>query len=310
MGVEFSSTPFLLSKKKYNSEWMAFSKSAKRGYLFIILIVVAAVLLPRILASLDQTELVSIKKVPQEIKKAIQKVEEKEEKRYSKKSTTKFKLQPPKTRFNPNDLNIDEWQKLGLSEKQAKSILNYTSKGGKFYKPEDLQKMYVISDEFYNTVKDSIDIPENNDFQKNKYPDFTKPDYANIMVELNSADKEQLIKLNGIGEYFAEKIIGFRDKLGGFHSKEQIKEVYNFKPETYEKIKNQITVNQSDIIKLNINTATAAELQKHPYIDWKVANSIVNYRKQHGNYKDLDGLLQSVLINRELLDKFAPYLAI
>ena len=41
--------------------------------------------------------------------------------------------------FNPNTNTQANWQSLGLSAKQAKAIVNYTQKGGHFYKPEDLQ---------------------------------------------------------------------------------------------------------------------------------------------------------------------------
>ena len=47
--------------------------------------------------------------------------------------------------FNPNTLETEGWRKLGLSERQAKTIMNYRSKGGRFYKKEDLKKIYIKS---------------------------------------------------------------------------------------------------------------------------------------------------------------------
>lgn len=48
--------------------------------------------------------------------------------------------------FNPNDLSAEEWQRLGFTERQAKTILNYKDLvGGEFVSKEQLQKCYAIS---------------------------------------------------------------------------------------------------------------------------------------------------------------------
>ena len=62
--------------------------------------------------------------------------------------------------------------------------------------------------------------------------------------------------------------------------------------------------------KLNINTATAEELKVHPYITWNVANSIVKMRVKIQKYTNFDALLESELIDKELLGKIRPYLVI
>jgi competence protein ComEA len=87
-------------------------------------------------------------------------------------------------------------------------------------------------------------------------------------------------------------------------------EVYGLDEEKYKLIKEFITVNADEIVQININKATVDELKSHPYINWKVANSIFFYRKAHGNYSQVDDIKNSDLINEELFIKIAPYITV
>lgn len=53
---------------------------------------------------------------------------------------------PPDLRFNfdPNTVSPDDLLKLGLSEKQARTLVNYRNSGARFRKPEDLLRVYGI----------------------------------------------------------------------------------------------------------------------------------------------------------------------
>lgn len=59
-------------------------------------------------------------------------------------------------------------------------------------------------------------------------------------VNLNTADKEELMTLTGIGETRAEAILTYREENGSFHSPEDIMNVQGIKEGIYEKIKEQI----------------------------------------------------------------------
>lgn len=61
-------------------------------------------------------------------------------------------------------------------------------------------------------------------------------------VNLNTASKEELMTLKGVGEAKADDIIAYRDSHGGFHKIEDIMKISGIKSSAFEKIKNDITV--------------------------------------------------------------------
>ena len=127
-------------------------------------------------------------------------------------------------------------------------------------------------------------------------------------VELNTADSSALTRIHGIGPSFARRIIAYRQKLGGFLSKEQLKEVYGLDSEKYAEINNQIRLDASRVKKFDINTVDFEALRHFPYLSYKQANAVIQYRVQHGNYQSLNDMRDIALLNDEILSKIAPYI--
>ena len=228
--------------------------------------------------------------------------------------------------FNPNQLATSDWKKLGLSEKQIQVIHHYEDKGGSFRKKEDLKKIYSISAFEYDHLEPYIRIPgtlaspdfykktqyggskanPGRDYVKKFYPPNAKPELR--VVELNAADSAQLVDIVGIGPVLALRIAKYRDRLGGFHSKEQLQEIFGIDSLKYAEIKNQVRVEQGSLRHININTATFEDLKKNPYFSYKQINALIQYKKQHGEYHSIDDLRQISILNSEILLKIAPYL--
>jgi competence protein ComEA len=198
-------------------------------------------------------------------------------------------------KFDPNSASYADWQKLGLTAKQAQIIKNYTAKGGRFRKADDLQKIYGLTKVDYARLAPFIII------------DKTKPEAAKI-IELNNADSAQLTKIDGIGPAFAKRIIYYRERLGGFVSKEQLKEVFGLDEVKYTEIKEQVRVDAKRILKIDINTITFDKLRLMPYLNYKQVNAIIEYRKEHGNYTGIDDLANIAIIDAQILRKIEPYL--
>lgn len=184
--------------------------------------------------------------------------------------------------FDPNLSSVEDFCKMGFSQRQAQSIINFREKSGGFKTPEDLKKVYVISDEMYAKILPFVKIfqPEcNNLTQTATNISEIKAKGKVSLTELNEADSAQLVALPGIGPYFARKIIGYRHKLGGFASENQLTEIYGFDQEKIDMIKERVSVDTLKIKKIKIDTASVKSLASHPYIGDYAANAIIRLRK-------------------------------
>jgi DNA uptake protein ComE-like DNA-binding protein len=114
-------------------------------------------------------------------------------------------------------------------------------------------------------------------------------------LELNSADSANLVKLPGIGPYYAKKIIQYRDKLGGFADKRQLMDIFGIDEERYSMFSDKITVDTSKIQKMNLNEVTYEQLSTNPYIGGYLARSIIRFRNSRSN--DIINLASLVLEN-------------
>ncbi|MFA6947269.1 MAG: helix-hairpin-helix domain-containing protein [Pedobacter sp.] len=218
--------------------------------------------------------------------------------------------------FDPNKLSDEHWLKLGLSVRQIRVIRNYELKGGKFFRKEDLKKIYSVTQSQYKMLEPYIRIADLNSV---KYPNNYTIDSKSAgslpraippSIELNSADSLKLESVRGIGPVFASRIIRFRNRLGGFYNKEQLKEVYGMDSVKYNQLKDLIHVNTGLIRKINLNTATFDEIKRHPYLTYKQMNAIIQYRSQHGSFKSIDDLRNVAILNEEIIRKIEPYFAL
>jgi competence protein ComEA len=232
--------------------------------------------------------------------------------------------------FDPNQIKQADWVRLGLSERQAAAIIKYVEKGGQFRQVEDLKKMYTISPEKYLEISPYVKIKKpsqsyNQPAGVEKIPSLSpllataashfKIKSANlfakkeaVIVEINGADSARLDEIRGIGPAFALRILSYRERLGGFASKEQLMEVFGLDSLKFSEIKGQVRVDASSIRMIDINTVTAENLKNHPYLRFKQLNAIVQYRKQHGNYTSITDLAKVVVIPAETIARLAPYL--
>ncbi|PRD56969.1 ComEA family DNA-binding protein [Sphingobacterium gobiense] len=214
--------------------------------------------------------------------------------------------------FNPNNLPAEKWKMLGFTEGQIKVIKNYEAKGGRFRTKADVAKMYVISDDDFKRIAPYITLPETISTSSPKaafsLKGATKPSRAKILLDLSIADTTALKAIHGIGSVLASRIVKFRDALGGFHSIDQVKEVYGISEEQFAKMEPSLMLGDSLVHKWAINHLPIERLALHPYISRKEATHIVRYREQHGAFASLADLEKMYALNDDLLRKIAPYL--
>lgn len=110
------------------------------------------------------------------------------------------------------------------------------------------------------------------------------------VVEINSADTTVLKGVPGIGSTFANRIVKYRNLLGGFCHIEQLKEVYGIDEAKYELLKDWFSVDTAKISKIQINILSAKELAAHPYISFSQAEVMLKLRKRKGKINSWDEL--------------------
>lgn len=219
--------------------------------------------------------------------------------------------------FDPNTATTMEWQHLGIPDKTIQTIQKYLSKGGHFYKPEDLKKIYGLRESDIARLLPyvRINVPGKQDYAKEKSTEKTAHNTSQGTasktkpIDINLSDTAAFVSLPGIGSKLAARIVNFRDKLGGFYKVDQVGETYGVPDSTFQKIKPFLFVTQAGIHKRKINEASVEEL-KSPYIPYNVANAIVQYRIHNGNFKAVEDIRKIPLIDEALYIKIAPYLSV
>lgn len=223
--------------------------------------------------------------------------------------------------FDPNTVGLPQLLQLGINRKAANNLVKYRDKGGRFRQPEDLQKIYGIDEEDFHRLQAFIKIspstttplavreaPEaaNEEVADRAVPtNYSVPIPAKIDVNQSSA--ADWAALYGIGPILSQRIVKFRDKLGGFHRIEQVAETYGLPDSTFQRIRTQLLI--SPITRpVAINKSSAKELQAHPYIQWQQANVLIAYRQEHGPYNELADLEKVRALSAEFIQRIAPYL--
>ncbi|MBL0328577.1 MAG: helix-hairpin-helix domain-containing protein [Bacteroidetes bacterium] len=312
-------------------DFFTFNKRERNGVFILLSIIGGLILYLNVSSRFVSREVVDFTAFDKDVKKFQETIEEQKKaatyhrtSSFEASSETAVETNSERFYFNPNNLPEQEWKRLGLSEKQIKSIKKYESKGGKFRTKADVKKMYCIKQEQYESLEPYIQIGSlaesaragektTSVFQDGKVENtslISKSDGEHIsLVDLNTADSAMLTGIKGIGPFYAKNIIKYRNAIGGFVKKEQLLEIWKFDQEKLNAIEKHIVVDATKIKKINLNSCEPSDL-KSPYISWTIANAIVNYRKNHGKYKTVDEIKKTDLVDEETYRKIVPYLVL
>ncbi len=192
--------------------------------------------------------------------------------------------------FDPNELSKEGWTELGLSPQQADALLRYRQAGATFWKASDLLKVYVVDSALYR-----------------RWAPYVRIDREALKVPIDRVGKEALKSLPGIGAERAGRIIEYRKLLGGFHRKEQLREVYGIPDSLLPRILERVKVEGGHMDPIPMDTSTE-RLMRHPYIDPSEAERIWEYRERYGAFEEKGELKALDLLSDQEYRKIAPYL--
>jgi len=227
--------------------------------------------------------------------------------------------------FNPNEASSQELKSLGIPDFLSRRIESYRKAGGEFRTKSDLAKIYDFPDSLYQALQPYIALPEEleadepsqiftNPVQKTNLRAIhvnRKPRYSEepFLVDINSADTVEFQKLYGIGPGYSRRLVSFREALGGYHSVEQIRDVFGMTDSLYYQIRSFLTVSDTVNLKvISINIATYQQLVAHPYINAALTKEILAAKSKYGKFKRLDDLKRLMLLDSAGIVRLAPYL--
>jgi competence protein ComEA len=284
-------------------QYFVFSRTERKGIYALLLLIAIALATPRLWVVAFPPEILqlSISELPEEQEKNNTLVA----------SGEKASIQPIRLfYFNPNKVDSATFVELGFSPRTARSIIRYRNKGGRFRNAGDLYKIYNTDSSFIAQLIPYVQIPEearaeNKPFE-NRYQ--AKEPKKTVLVEMNTADSLTLVSLYGIGPRLASKIIAYRGRSGGFFRLEQLTEVFGIDQALLDELKGKIYVDPGQVRYININEVTFEELKQHPYLRYRTANAIINYRRQHGAFSQVEDLKKIVILPDSTYNKLLPYL--
>ncbi len=206
--------------------------------------------------------------------------------------------------FDPNTISEDELEMLGIQKNIRKAWIGFRKSGYLFRKDSDLLKVYGMNGEIFAALKPFIRITEA-ETTVGIHP-------ANLFqsIEINTATKQQLEGIRGIGPVLSDRVIRYRRLLGGFYGVFQLNEVYGLSDSLFSEIENRFSCDTMVIRKINLNTAGVRSLSNHPYLTSYDARAIADYRKKTGRILEIKELKNNKIIPDSTYRKIFMYLTI
>ena len=242
--------------------------------------------------------------------------------------------------FDPNTASQEDLQALGLSERQARTLVNYRNSGARFRRPEELGRVYGIDSATVERLIPYIHIT--NDYAATgksgtgvspagvsevsvrgsayegsgritsavsgaENGGYSSRSSVPAPVDLNLCTAEELVSLPGIGPVLSVRIIRYRSLLGGFVESSQLKEVYGLDSSVVRMIEGRLTLTLDSVRPLHLDSVTFGDLARHPYLGYEAARRITRYRTVSKEPVTLGSMVSSGVITPEQAERIAPY---
>ncbi|QQS50266.1 MAG: helix-hairpin-helix domain-containing protein [Bacteroidota bacterium] len=283
--------------------YFEFTPQEQRGMVVLIILIFLSVLLkifwPVFQTAEEEPMVITIEQIKPDSEQEVPSGIAQKKNEWTKESTApniQFK-----GKLDPNSATQAELTQLGFSEFSARNVEKYRKRGGRFESEADLMKIYGVDSSFVVLARNYLVYPAPETIQTKKTASLSK-------IEINNALSIELEKIPCIGPTLSERILLYRDKLGGFYAQDQLKEVYGIDSSCYSNLKEYISIDTSLIRKINLNKSTEKELDLHPYITTYQAKGIVKFRELDGPITRPETLVDNRILSSRQLDKLRVYL--
>lgn len=196
--------------------------------------------------------------------------------------------------FNPNFISDAKGYRLGLSPAEIDRLHRFRDKGKWINSTSDFKRVTKISDSVLDSISPYFEFPQwvvdkQKEKSEPKEKTASKPAFSS-KKDLNAATAKDLKKVKGIGAAFAKRILKERRQHKGFDTIIQIKDVYGIPVETEEKLKASFYVKAQKPQRVNLNTASVAEIAEKRYMTYELAREVVLFRQLHENIESFEEL--------------------
>ncbi|MBU2906162.1 helix-hairpin-helix domain-containing protein [Arenibacter algicola] len=301
-----------MNRKPFKSHFK-FNKQERSGIFFLLLLIVIFQTVYFVVKSYPVTEKTNSLTLDEEYQAKIDELRSRNQK---KDSVTVYP-------FNPNFITDYKGYILGMSTEEIDRLYVFRAKNQFVNSGKEFQKVTLISDSLLESLRPYFKFPEwtrrgsVESVDGSRSPSFKSLKAVSVpdtikkakIKDLNNATAEELRSINGIGDKLSQRIVKFRDLLGGFLVEEQLGHVYGLQPEVVKRILNDYGILESpDITKININQVSSRDISKLVYIKYEVAARIVAFREANGGITSFDELMEIEDFPSEKLDIIKLYL--
>ncbi len=236
---------------------------------------------------------------------------------------------PQSFRFNPNTASLEDFVALGLSEKTAKSILHYRSKGGVFRKAADFSKIYTLSSADFQRLEPLISMGEEQPTPRREdlEDDIQVPSPVTPSpFDPNTVTAAQLKQL-GLPQNTINGWLKYLEKGGKFRYKEDIQRLYSLTPGDYERLLPAVLLPSKEnttalapvtysgssfkktaVASIDINHADKSQWVNLPGIGEGWARKILNWRDKLGGFSSVDQVAETRFLPDSVFQKVKPFL--
>lgn len=295
---------------RFIKQYLEFSKSEQRGILFLALMIIVLLALQFFDLSIAKNKKdpdQSFEMQVEAFKDSLFPHQEKENRfngnhnSFTSNNKNRHVYYQPLYKYKPDSQFVNYCYKNKLSREQINILLDYF----------DQKRFHAYQS---HSDKSGSDTNQTRNIQRVDY--HTKKTDKNIFhhdkprpIEINSASKDELMTVYGIGPVFSTRIIKYRKLLGGYSNISQLKEVYGINDSIYRRIKKHIIIDSLSIKKINLNTTDFKTILKHPYIEYQDARNILTFRDfKNDSIENVNEIKQNNLVPDQRWKKLKPYL--
>lgn len=326
--------------KTQTRNYFYFSKTQRNGLIIVICLIFLSFFLSNILSDYLSNSATDFSEFKEEViafEEEIKRLDQNNfEENVSEESSEETKTPLQFFSFDPNIVNKEGLIKLGIKPTVANTFIKYRNTGARFYKKQDIKKVFGITDEDYtrlapyihfNRKKDKVKVVSQ---PKNFEKSLANTPLTPFAFNPNEASKETLLSL-GLSEKVAQTLINFRSKGGQFRKKEDLKKIYGLAEKDYLtlapyieilSIKNRIAekANIPDDIPKSFSTTSTfnIDINNSDVEDWKklrgigdiTAKQIVNFRDKLGGFTSIEQIKMTYNVPDSVIEKVATQLTV